>query len=225
MSAKLGANRKARTIIVIGLGRFGTAVAESLVRMGHEVLGVDENAERVQQMAGRLTHVVQADTTDVETLRQLGTCDCSSAVVGIGSDLEASVLTTLALVDLGVPTIWAKATNERHGRILERTGAHHVVYPEARMGERVAHMVTGQMIDYIKFDDDFAIAKTRAPAAMAKLTLAESAIRTRHGVTIVGIKRPREDFTYARPDTVMAADDILIVSGRVDLVQRFAGLT
>lgn len=92
------------------------------------------------------------------------------------------MLTTSALVDRGVPTIWAKATNERHGRVLERTGAHHVVYPEARMGERVAHMVTGRMIDYIEFDDDFAIAKTRAPVAMASMTLGESAIRSNHGV-------------------------------------------
>ncbi|VXC55465.1 potassium channel family protein [Sphingomonas sp. AX6] len=225
MSAKRGKSRNSSTVLVIGLGRFGTAVAESLIRMGHEVLGVDEDAERVQRLTDRLTHLVQADTTNVETLRELGTGDFASAVVGIGSDVEASVLTTLALVDLGVPTIWAKATNERHGRILERTGAHHVVYPEARMGERVAHMVTGRMIDYIEFDDDFAIAKTRAPASMADMTLGDSAIRTNHGVTIVGIKRPREDFTYARPDTMLAADDLLIVSGRVDLVERFAALT
>lgn len=119
----------------------------------------------------------------------------------------------------------AIATNERHGHILERTGAHHVVYPEARMGERVAHMVTGRMIDCIEFDDDFAIAKTRAPVAMANMTLGESAIRSNHGATIVGIKRPREDFTCARPDTMFAADDLLIVSGRVDLVERFAAPT
>lgn len=225
MSAKDSHSRRSETVIVIGLGRFGTAVAESLTRMGHEVLGIDENAERIQQLVDRITHTVQADTTNVETLRQLGAGDCNSAVVGIGNDLEASVLTTLALADLGVKNIWAKAINERHGRILEHTGAHHVVYPEARMGERVAHMVTGRMIDYIEFDDDFAIAKTRAPEAMANMTLGESAVRTKHGVTVVGIKRPKEDFTYARPDTVLASDDLLIISGPIDLVERFASLT
>ena len=218
-------SRRSETVIVIGLGRFGTAVAQSLTRMGHEVLGIDENAERIQLLADSITHTVQADTTNVETLRQLGAADCSSAVVGIGDDLEASVLTTLALSDLGVKNIWAKAINERHGRILEHTGAHHVVYPEARMGERVAHMVTGRMIDYIEFDDDFAIAKTRAPAAMANMTLAETAVRSKYGVTVVGIKRPREDFTYAQPDTLLATDDLLIVSGPIDLVERFASLT
>lgn len=217
--------RNPEAVIVIGLGRFGTAVAESMIRMGHEVLGIDEDAERVQRLSDRLTHVVQADTTDIETLRQLGAQDFHRAVVGIGSDIEASVLTVLALVELGLPSIWAKATNERHGRILERTGAHHVVYPEAQMGERVAHMVTGKMIDYMEFDDNFAIVKTRAPAQYAGLSLAQSDVRKKFGVTVVGIKRPKEDFTYARPETVVEKDDLLIVSGRIDLVERFAAIT
>jgi trk system potassium uptake protein TrkA len=195
------------------------------MRMGHDVMGVDENPERVRRMADRLTQVLQADCSDAETLRQMGACDFDSAVVGIGTDLEASVLTVLALVDLGIKTIWAKATNERHGRILERTGAHHVVYPEARMGERVAHMVTGKMIDYIEFDDNFAIVKTRAPRELAGRTLAETSLRTKYGVTIVGIKRPQQDFTYAKPDTKVEKDDLLIVSGQTDLVERFASLS
>lgn len=213
------------TVLVVGLGRFGTAVARSLTRMGHEVLGIDENGDLVQSLSDELTHVVQADTTDVDALRQLGAADFDRAVVGIGSDVEASVLTVLALVELGVPNVWAKATNERHGRILESTGAHHVVYPEARMGERVAHMVTGKMIDYIEFDDNFAIVKTRAPEDLAGKTLAEYGVRRKFGVTIVGIKRPKEDFTYALPETLVQKDDLLIVSGRVDLVETFAALT
>lgn len=214
-----------QAVMVLGLGRFGTAVADSLVRMGHEVLGVDEDGDRVQRLSERLTHVIEADTTAIETLRQLGATDFGCAVVAIGSDVEASVLTVLALVELGVPSVWAKATNPRHGRILERTGAHHIVYPEAQMGERVAHMVTGKMMDYMEFDDDFAIVKTRAPAEFAGQTLAESNLRQRFGVTIVGIKRPKQDFTYARPETVVEKDDLLIVSGRIDLVERFASIT
>ena len=213
------------TVLVVGLGRFGTAVAQSLIRMGHEVLGVDQNADLVQRMSDQLTHVVQADTTDVDALRQLGAADFDRAVVGIGSDIEASVLTVLALVELGIPVIWAKATNERHGRILESVGARHVVYPEARMGERVAHMVTGKMIDYIEFDDNFSIVKTRAPVEMAGKTLEEYGVRSRYGVTVVGIKRPKEDFTYARPETLVQRDDLLIVSGRTDLVETFAAIT
>ena len=134
------------------------------------------------------------------------------------------MLTVLALEELGVPDIWAKATSAKHGRILERTGAHHVVYPEAAMGERVAHLVTGRMIDFIEFDDGFAIVKTRAPREAHGKTLSESALRTRYGITVVGLKRGRADFTYARADTIVEAGDILIVSGATNLVERFAAL-
>lgn len=213
------------SVVVIGLGRFGSAVAASLAHLGHEVLGIDENMDIVQQWSDRLTHVVQADTTSVETLRQLGVGDFRRAVVGIGSDIEASVLTVLALEELGVADIWAKATTAKHGRILERTGAHHVVYPEAAMGERVAHLVTGKMIDFIEFDDGFAIAKTTAPREALDKTLSESALRSRHGITVVGIKRARFDFTYAKPDTLVEAGDILIVSGPTVKVEQFAALT
>ena len=212
-------------VVVIGLGRFGGAVAESLVRLGHDVLGIDERPENVQRWADRLTHVVEADATDGNVLRRLSCQDFGHAVVGIGTDIEASVLTVLGLAELGVPDIWAKATSANHGRILERTGAHHVVLPEAAMGERVAHMVTGKMIDFIEFDDGFAIVKTRAPLEAAGKTLEQSALRRKYGVTIVGIKRPKTDFTYARPETVVEAGDLIIVSGPTTLVQKFAALT
>lgn len=211
-------------VVVIGLGRFGSAVAASLTRLGHEVLGIDENMVLVQQWSDKLTHVAQADTTSAQTLRQLGVAEFPRAVVGIGSDIEASVLTVLALEELGVPDIWAKATSTKHGRILERTGAHHVVYPEAAMGERVAHLVTGKMIDFIEFDDGFAIVKTCAPREAWDKTLSDSALRSRYGITVVGIKRRHADFTYARPDTLVESGDILIVSGPTVKVEKFAAL-
>ncbi|GHA29968.1 potassium transporter [Devosia pacifica] len=212
------------SILVIGLGRFGGAVADSLIRLGHEVLAIDEDPAIVQSWAGRLTHVVQADTTSTDTLKRLGAADFEKAVVGIGTDIEASLMTVLALSELRVPDIWAKALSEKHGRLLERTGAHHVIHPEATMGERVAHLVTGQMIDFIEFDDGFAIVKTRAPKESLNRTLAESALRSKYGVTVVGVKRPKADFTYARPETVIRPGDLLIVSGATHLVERFAAL-
>jgi trk system potassium uptake protein len=217
-------NQISNNVVVVGLGRFGGAVAESLTRLGHEVLAIEENLSLVQAWSDRLTHVVQADSSNIEALRQLGVADFQHAVVGIGSDIEASVLTVLALTELGVPDIWAKAVTTNHGKILEKTGAHHVVYPEAAMGERVAHLVTGKMIDFIEFDDDFAIVKTRPPREAVGKTLAESQLRSRHGVTVVGVKRPREDFTYAKPDTLVVEGDLLIVSGPTQKVERFAAL-
>jgi trk system potassium uptake protein TrkA len=212
------------TVAVIGLGRFGGAVAETLVKLGHDVLGIDENAEIVQAWADKLTHVVEADTTSPETLISLGLRDYEHVVVAIGADLEASVLTVLALAELGVRDIWAKALGRNHGRILERTGAHHVIFPEAEMGERVAHLVIGKMIDFIEFDDGFAFVKTRPPAEAIGRSLAESALRAKHGVTVVGVKRRGEAFTYATPQTVVREDDVLIVSGTTATVEAFAGL-
>ncbi|GAA3531367.1 potassium transporter [Aeromicrobium flavum] len=211
-------------VLVVGLGRFGSAVARSLVRLGHDVLGVDEDANLVQRFASEFTHVVSADTTDTEALRQIGAEQFDRAVVGIGTDIEASVLTVLSLVELGVSEVWAKAINAKHARILERVGATHVVRPESAMGERVAHMVTGAMIDYIEFDDGFSIARTRAPRLAAGRTLLESQLRARFGVTVVGVKRRGEDFTYARPETSIAASDELIVSGPTKKVETFCAL-
>jgi trk system potassium uptake protein TrkA len=209
----------------MGLGRFGSSVAASLARLGHEVLAIDRREQLVQQWSGELSHVVQADTTDPNALRRLGVDQFQHAVVAIGNDIEASVLTVLALTEIGCKDIWAKALQERHGRILERTGAHHVLYPEAAMGERVAHMITGKVIDFIEFDDGFAIVKTAAPTEAFGRALGDSGLRSRYGVTVVGVKRPGEDFTYATAQTVVERGDLLIVSGKTEQVERFAAIT
>ncbi|TXL62363.1 TrkA family potassium uptake protein [Aeromicrobium terrae] len=209
---------------MIGLGRFGASVARSLSRLGHDVLAVDERPEIVQRYASDFTHVVSADTTDTEALRQIGADQFDRAVVGIGTDIEASVLTVLSLVELGIGEVWAKAINAKHARILDRVGASHVIRPESAMGERVAHMVTGAMIDYIEFDDGFAIARTRTPQVACGKTLEQSGLRSKYGVTVVGVKRRGEDFTYARPETSIVTTDELIVSGPTKKVETFCAL-
>jgi trk system potassium uptake protein TrkA len=209
-------------VVVIGLGRFGGQVAESLQNLGHEVLGIDTDPRIVQDWSDRLTHVVEADATDTDTMRQLGVQEFPRAVVGIGTNLETSVLSVLTLTDLGVPEIWAKATSDKHGKILRQVGARHVIFPEAEMGERVAHLLTGRMLDYIEFDDGYAIAKVRAPSEAYGRSLADIGLRSRWGVTVVGVKMPGEDFTYARPETVVPQGCILIVAGDTTKVERFA---
>lgn len=215
-----GANASA--VLVIGLGRFGTSVARSLEQLGHEVLGVESSPDIVQSLSGTLANIVQADATDEETLRQLGAADFPHAVVSIGHHLEASVLTILNLSQLGHKDIWAKANTAAHGRIAERVGAHHVVYPEADMGVRVAHLVTGKMMDFIEFSDGFAIAKTGAPRETHGKALSESNVRQRYRVTVVGIKRPRQDFIYATAQTIIESGDHLLVTGQTPDVERFA---
>lgn len=212
-------------VLVIGLGRFGSALAEDLQRLGHEVMAVDASATLVQEWSDRLTHVVQADATSEAAMRQLGVQNFGVAVVAIGTGIEASLLSTGVLIDLGVREIWAKAITTPHGRILERIGAGHVVYPERDTGKRVAHLITGRLIDYIEFDDGFAIAKLRAPREAYGRTLAEAALRSKYGVTVVGVKRPGHDFTYATPGTRVDPGDLLIVSGSTPLVEKFAAET
>jgi trk system potassium uptake protein len=211
------------SVVVIGLGRFGGAVAQSLMSLGHDVMGIDRDAEPVQAWADRLTHAVQADATNEMVLRQLGVADFQHAIVGIGDNLAASLMTLMALTELGLSDIWVKALTEEHGKIAQRMGAHHVVYPEADMGERVAHLISGRMIDYIELDDGFAIAKIHAPAHTFSRSLAESGVREQFGVTVVGIKRPGEDFQHAKPDSRVQAGDLLIVSGPTARVEKFAG--
>jgi trk system potassium uptake protein len=211
------------SVVVVGLGRFGSAVAQSLMRLGHDVMGIDRDAEPVQTWADRLTHAVQADSTNVMVMRQLGVADFAHAIVGIGDNLAASLMTLMTLTELGIGDIWLKAMNEAHGKIAQRIGAHHVVYPEADMGERVAHLISGRMVDYIELDDGFAIAKIHAPPATHNCTLAVSAVRGKFGVTVVGVKRPNEDFQHARPETQVHPGDLLIVSGPTREVEKFAG--
>ncbi|MEE4339671.1 potassium channel family protein [Erythrobacter sp.] len=211
-------------VIVIGLGRFGSAVACTLERMGHEVLGVDTHPDTVRAHKDVLTQAVEADSTDTDTLRSLGAAEFETGVVAIGSAIEASLLTVLALVDLGLPNIWAKANTERHGRILERTGAHHVVFPEQKMGERVAHLVNERLLDFISFGDEFAIARLKAPEPIVGLPLITSQCRKKHDVTVVGVKRAGEDFIHAVPDTIIFPGDELVVSGRIEKIERFSAI-
>lgn len=213
-----------KPVLVVGLGRFGGAVARRLASMGTEVLGVDSDPNLVQAHADALTKVVEADCTDPEVLRQLGASDFATAVVGIGTDIEASVLTVLALADMGLTNIWAKASNANHARILERIGATHVVFPEERMGERVAHLLNERLLDFIAFDDEFAIARLAAPEPIVGLPLVTSACRKKYDVTVVGVKRKGEAFIHAVPDTIIFPDDELVVSGKIKDLERFSAI-
>ena len=211
-------------IAVLGLGRFGGSLASELIRQGWEVLGIDADPRNVQAFSDELTHAAVADTTDEEALRQLGVHELTNVVVGIGTDIQASIMTTSLLTDLAVPHILAKAISRQHATILRRVGAHHVVLPEHEMGERVAHLVTGQILNFIQFDDDYVLAKTRAPEVTIDRTLADADVRGTYGVTVVSIKRPGEPFTYTTADTTVYAGDVLIVAGDPRSVQAFSNL-
>ena len=211
-------------MLVIGLGRFGAGAAGQLARLGREVLAIDENAGLVQKWSERVTHAVQADARSIDSLRQIGAEEFQVAIVAVGSSIESSVLITANLVDLKVPQIWAKSISTSHGKILARIGANHVIYPEAEAGERVAHLVSGRMLDFIEFDDDFAIVKMYPPKPIREIPLSESQVRRKYGVTVVGVKPAGSDFTYATGDTVISSHDLIIVSGNSHAIEKFAAL-
>lgn len=219
------ADRRARdlgVVLVVGLGRFGSSLASTLVTMGHEVLAVDEDDELVHRHKDLLTHVVTIDATDERALRQIGADEIGTAVVAIGTDIEASTLTTVALVDLGIPNVWAKAINDSHAKILQRVGAHHVVRPESDMGTRVAHLLSGSVIEYLALDEDFVIAEMVVPAWLIGISLGDAGLRAAHRVTVVCFKPVGGMFTYAERDTVLGDDDLIVVAGHRDDVDRFS---
>jgi trk system potassium uptake protein TrkA len=218
------ARKDSAGVVVVGLGRFGRSMALELTKEGVEVLGVDSDPRVVRSLAGRLTHVVEADSTDLEAMRELGVAEFDRAVVGVGTNLEASILSASVVLELGVGNVWAKAISQSHARILDQIGVHHVVRPEHDMGKRVAHLVTGRMIEYIEFDDGYAFAKTRPPRALMGRSLGGYGVRQEYGITVVGVKPFGEDFTYATASTVLREGAEIIVSGPKSAVERFCAL-
>lgn len=175
---------------VIGLGRFGAAMATTLADLGHDVVGVDGSEERVRQLADTITQAIQLDATDERALRAAGINDVDVAVVSIGENIESSLLVVMQLKELGIKTIVAKAVTPLHGRILEKLGVSRVIFPEREMAIRVAHsLVMPNVIDYIELSKDFSIVELPAPKAFVGQTLKQLELRPRYGLTLIAIKR------------------------------------
>lgn len=219
------ANRKiaaADSVVVIGLGRFGQELAMELMHTGTEVLGIDSREDVVQRLNGKLTKVVVADSTDDEVLKQLAVDQFERVVVAIGSDIQASILTSSMLVSLNVPNIWAKALNDAHGRILSQLGVHHVVYPEKEMGRRVAHLVRGAALDFLEIDNDYVIVKMEANSALIGNALGESRVRSRFGVTVLAIQHSDAVWLPADSTSELEAGDVILVGGSTRAAEEFA---
>lgn len=221
-SHSAGAGDKASSVVVIGLGRFGGSLALELEAQGTEVLGIDASEDIVQSYNGRLTHVVRADSTKEEALRQLSVHEFDRAVVGIGSDIEASILTTSRILKFQRPQIWAKAISEPHAEILGQLGVEHVIRPEHDMGRRVAHLVLGSILDYVEFEDDFVMVRTSPPAAARDRPLGVLGLRDKFGITIVAVKRPGGVWGHTTAQTVLYDDDQIIVQGSKTKAERFS---
>lgn len=206
---------------VIGLGRFGVAMAEELTASGVEVLAIDTDPDVVQQYDGQFAHVVRADASNIEALFQLGVQDFPNAVVAIGQDLAASILVASALIKLDGPEIWAKASTSQQGEILTQMGIRHVFHPEQDMGRRAAHLLTHSLSDYFDLGHGFAMATAEVPANMDGRSIAELKVRRVHGVTVVGVRVGPQEWVPAKPDTVLRQGQTVLVAGmshKLDLV-------
>ncbi|MDD4600614.1 Ktr system potassium uptake protein A [bioreactor metagenome] len=214
-----------RQFAVMGLGRFGSSVAQTLHEMGYEVLAIDQNEERVQDFSDKVTHVVEADTTDEDSLQALGIRNFDVVVVAIGQNIQANMLTTLQLKEMGVPYIVAKAQNALHGKMLEKIGADRVIYPERDMGKRVAHnLVSTNVLEYIALSPDLSMVEVTAPKALVGKSLLETNLRAKYAINVLAIKRKDEIIVPPLPTEKIMLEDILIVVGGNEGVQRLEEL-
>lgn len=210
-----------KQFVVIGLGRFGTSVAKTLYSLGNDVLAIDVDEETVQNISDSVTHSVQADATDENTLRSLGIRNFDVAVVTIGSDLQSSVMVTLLLKELGVDHIIAKANSEIHAKVLYKIGADRVVLPERDMGVRVAHnLVSSNILDYIELSPDYSIAEIANPKAWQGKTLQELNLRANFGINIVAVKKDNDINVSPMADDKLEAGDVIVAIGCADELNK-----
>ncbi len=219
--------RGKKTFAVLGLGRFGAAIAAELSEFGYEVIAIDGDLNIVEQMSEIVTQAVRADFTDIDQLRQIGVQECDAAVVATGSHLEESVLAVMNLKELGIETVLAKAKNKKFADILLKIGADRVVIPEKESGERVARqLVSSNIVDLIDLDDEFSIVEMRCPLKWTKKTLRELNLRSQYGINVLGIrKHPAERLSISpSADYMLEATDQLMVIADNKLIEKIEAL-
>ena len=212
------------SVLVIGLGRFGSAAARELMALGHEVLAIDDAEAKVNDIAPDVTHAVELDASDEQSLKDVGAGDFEHAIVAISSNTEASIFATMALKNLGVRNVVVKAANALHGRILERVGASRVVYPEREMGAQLAHSFSiPHVIDYLDVAPRFGIVKARPPDSFVGKTLREINFPAQLSLTPVALRRGKHVTVNPSQDERLESTDELILIGldeKLELLER-----
>lgn len=209
-----------KQVVILGLGRFGNSVARTLYKLGYEVMAIDHNEDKIQAIANHVTHAVQADAMDEEALKSIGIKNFDVAVVAIGQDdIEANILVTVILKDLGLKYVVARAENELHGKVLYRIGADKVVFPERDMGMRLAYSLnSANVLDYLELSPEYRIVETITSPAFIGKSLGELKIRKKYNIIILAIKRAESDevIVIPGPDIIINEGDILVAVGKDD---------
>ncbi len=205
---------------VIGCGRFGSSVAETLYKLGHEVLAIDLDEEKVQEISDRVTCAVQADVSDEKVLIELGIRNFDVVIISIGSNYQASIMATLIAKELGVKKVIAKANDELHGKVLSKIGADRIIFPERDMGIRVAHnLVASNILDFIELSPDYGVLEIAALDEWADKTLKELRLPSKYGISVMAIKRGKDINISPYADDVILKGDILVVLGNTDNIE------
>jgi len=211
-----------KEFVVIGLGRFGGSIVRELIEQGADVMAIDKDHERVDEFASIATQAVVADTTDESVLKSLGVRNFEQVIVAIGENIQASILTTLMLKEIGVKKITVKAQNDYHAKVLHKIGADKVVHPERDMGIRIAHnILSNNVLDYLELSDEHSIMEIKANDKLAGYTLIELDIRAKYGINIVAIKRGDDIIVSPQADMEIEREDILIIIGSDADINRF----
>ncbi|MFQ7241647.1 potassium channel family protein [Agathobaculum sp.] len=216
-----------KSFLVIGLGRFGAAVAQELSALGQEVLALDIDAENVQHISDQVTQAIQGDAQDEAVLRSVGARNFDCCVVAVGADMEASILITVMLKEMGAKYIVAKAMTPIHARVLERVGADRVVLPEIDMGQRLAQrLARTNVVDYIGVSDEFSIVEIHPPRSWVGNSLGKLGVRAKHQINVLAIRHGEggQVDVNPQPDKVIGPDDLLIVIGTNEQVNSVVEL-
>jgi len=216
---------KKKQYAVIGIGRFGESLIRELVRMGHEVLAIDSDLDRVQDMADIATQAVQADSMDEKVLKALDITSFDAVIVAIGGDIESSILTCLTLKEMGVKKTIAKAQNHMHGKVLSKIGVDLVVHPERDMAIRLARtLVSNSIIEHIDLSEDFGIWEIVTPRSLVGKNLKDSGLRPKLGLNILAIRTGENIVVSPPPEQVIHTDDILVVLGPTRSLEKLNGM-
>lgn len=211
-----------RDFAVIGLGRFGSSICRELCLEGMDVLAIDTDENKINEFKNIALHAVIADSTDEETLKELGIKNIDHVIVAIGDNIQASILTTVILSELGIKKITVKAQNDYHEKILNKIGAHQVVHPERDMGKRIAHSImSNNILDYLELSDEHSLVEVIASKKIIGKTLIDLDIRANYGCNVVAIKEGASINVSPNANDLLKTGDILIVIGADDDISRF----
>lgn len=212
-----------KDFVVFGLGKFGASVAQTLAKNDCDVLAIDIEEDVVQEIADKVTHAVQADVTDQDALNALGVRNFDVAIIAISNNIQASIMATILAKELGVPYILAKAQNNIHKRVLEKVGADSVVFPEREIGVRIANsLISERFVDYVELSEDYSIAEITCIPEWDGKSLIALNMRSTYGINVMAIRKGEDIIVTPGPNEVLSSDDILVVIGRNDHIQRFS---